>query len=182
MKTFFHASAVLLSLCAVVCFSGCGDSSSRDEQSLSEEEWNSRYEQPPNEEIQYYRNGAEQGDPQAQYNLGLCYYEGRGVYQNMTSAVKWFRKAAEQGFAEAQMSLGCCYDRGEGVKRDMRVAVQWYRKAAEQGVTHAQYNLGSCYACGDGVTQDKVEAVKWYRKAAEAGDPKAMEELKKLGE
>jgi len=39
---------------------------------------------------------AEQGNVEAQYNLGVIYAEGRGVAKDETEAVSWFRKAAEQ--------------------------------------------------------------------------------------
>ena len=41
------------------------------------------------------RAKAEQGDAEAQFNLGSCYDNGEGVEMNKTEAVKWFRKAAE---------------------------------------------------------------------------------------
>ena len=52
-----------------------------------------------------YRVEAEQGDAMAQYNLGVCYYNGEGVAQNYAEAVKWWSKAAEQGQAEAKTAL-----------------------------------------------------------------------------
>ena len=66
--------------------------------------------------VQRYREAAEQGDAEAQSNLGVCYYFGEGVKKDKKEAVKWFRKAAEQGNALAQSSLGKCYDNGDGVK------------------------------------------------------------------
>ena len=76
---------------------------------------------------------AEKGDADAQYNLGVCYYNGYGVAQDKGEAVKWYRKAAEQGFADAQYWLGVCYYNGYGVAQDYDEAVKWIRKAAEQG-------------------------------------------------
>ena len=49
---------------------------------------------------------AEQGDANAQYNLGNMYIYGNGVPENDTEAVKWYRLAAEQGQANAQYNLG----------------------------------------------------------------------------
>jgi TPR repeat protein len=40
---------------------------------------------------------AEQGDVRAQTNLGLMFYTGQGVPQDLAVAVTWYRKAAEQG-------------------------------------------------------------------------------------
>jgi hypothetical protein len=50
---------------------------------------------------QWYREAAENGDPNAQYNLGTMHYHGRGVSQDSAEAARWFRKAAEQGDADA---------------------------------------------------------------------------------
>ena len=115
-----------------------------------------------------------QGNAPAQYELGVCYQNGKGVSKDMTEAVKWYRKAAEQGHATAQCSLGVCYDNGNGVSKNPEEAVKWYRKAAEQGHATAQNNLGVCYDNGEGVDKDMTEAVKWYRKAAEQGYAQAQ--------
>ncbi len=119
--------------------------------------------------IDELKKAAEQGDAQAQCNLGNCYALGKGVEKNLREAVKWYRKAAEQGDALAQCNLGACYDLGYGVEKNLSEAVKWYRKAAEQGNAPAQYNLGICYDFGKGVEKNPTEAVKWYRKAAEQG-------------
>ena len=119
----------------------------------------------PDEE-KWFRKAAEQGDANAQFNLGICYYDGKGVAKNPAEAVKWFRKAAEQGDARAQVQLGVCYEGGAGVTRNHFEAVKWYRKAADQGYAYAQYQLGGYYNLRE---KDFVEAAKWYRKAAEQG-------------
>ena len=56
--------------------------------------------------MKWWRQAAEQGHAEAQYNLGVCYEKGEGVAQDSSEAVKWFRQAAEQGVAEAQFWLG----------------------------------------------------------------------------
>jgi TPR repeat protein len=48
---------------------------------------------------------AEQGDADAQYNLGNCYILGMGVAQDKAKAAEWYRKAAEQGHEGAQKRL-----------------------------------------------------------------------------
>jgi TPR repeat protein len=121
-----------------------------------------------------YKARAEQGDAEAQFNLGFCYDDGRGVEKDYGEAVKWYRKAAEQNFAPAQFNLGYCYANGQGVRKDKTEAVKWYRQAADQNYTPAQSNLGWCYDNGCGVAKDYVEAVKWYRQAAEQGHAEAQ--------
>jgi TPR repeat protein len=124
--------------------------------------------------FQEYKTKAERGDAEAQFNVGYCYDDGRGVAKDFAEAVKWYRKAAEQNFAPAEFNLGYCYANGQGVRKDKEEAVKWFRKAAEQNYAPAQSNLGYCYDNGRGVAKDAGEAVKWYRQAAGQGHPEAQ--------
>jgi hypothetical protein len=117
---------------------------------------------------------AEQGDADAQYNLGVLYVEGNGVPQDHAEAVRWFRKAADQRITKAQYNLGLMYDNGEGVPQDYAEAVKWYTYAALQGMAEAQYNLGFMLEMGQGTRQEYAQAVMWYRLAAEQGNAKAQ--------
>ena len=45
---------------------------------------------------------AEDGNVEAQYQLGLAYYNGDGIKQNNNKAYYWFQKAIEQGCVEAK--------------------------------------------------------------------------------
>jgi tetratricopeptide (TPR) repeat protein len=103
-----------------------------------------------------YKARAEQGDAEAQFSLGFCYDDGRGVAKNYAQAVKWYRQAAEQNYAPAQFNLGYCYANGQGVRKNKTEAAEWFRKAAEQNYAPAQSNLGCCYDNGRGVDKDVV--------------------------
>lgn len=120
---------------------------------------------------------AEQGNPEAQSNLGDLYYYGNGVAQNYGKAEFWYRKAAEQGDAVAQNQLGVMYNFGKGVAQDYGKAVFWYRKAAEHGNAKAQSNLGAMYKEGFGVAQDYRKALFWYAKSAKQGDASAQNNI-----
>ena len=124
------------------------------------------------------RQAAEQGDAEAQYNLGFMYAEGRGVSKDEAEAVRWYRLAADQGLAGAQHVLAAMYADGRGVSKDEAEAVRWYRLAADQGYAKAQYTLGVMYADGLGVPKDEAEAVRWYRLAADQGLAGAQGDLK----
>ena len=52
------------------------------------------------------RRQAEQGDADAQNNLGVMYTTGKGVTEDAAEAMRWFRLAAEQGHTSAQYNLG----------------------------------------------------------------------------
>ena len=83
--------------------------------------------------LQEWRPLAEQGDADAQYNLGLMYLKGEGVLQDYAEAVKWYRLAAEQGIASAQTNIGVMYEYGDGVLPDNVRAHMWYNIAAANG-------------------------------------------------
>src|SRR6516165_652217 len=74
---------------------------------------------------------AEEGDPEAQFEVALAYAYGAAVPRNDLSATQWMRKAAEVGFAPAMANLGLMYQEGRGVSRDQKLALQWMQKAAD---------------------------------------------------
>ena len=69
---------------------------------------------------------AEDGNVSAQTNLGVMYYQGRGMdAPNYPEALRWYRIAAMQGYPDAQFNLGLAHMEGKGVARDFKV---FYRK------------------------------------------------------
>jgi len=54
------------------------------------------------EAADWCRWAADQGDPGAQYNLGVCYAEGRGVPPDCVQAHLWLDLASSQGVAKAK--------------------------------------------------------------------------------
>ena len=121
--------------------------------------------------LKLWRPLAEQGNPTAQYQVGILYAEGTGVVQSDVIASAWFQRAAAQGVAAAQYNLGVSYAEGLGLAKDDVAAVKWFRRAADQGMAYGQLNLGLMYAAGRGVPQDNVEAVKWLELAIFALPP-----------
>jgi len=113
-----------------------------------------------------YKSLAERGSPVAQSNLGLMYYNSRGVSQDYAEAMKWFKKAADQGDAVGQYYMGLMYYDGKIVPQNYAEATKWFRKAADQGDADAQYSLGLMYAIGKGVPQDYVLAYMWLNLAS----------------
>ena len=139
------------------------------------------------EAVRWYRQAADEGDPEAQYNLGVMYNFGRGVPQSDAQAMMWYREAAGQGIADAAFRLGFMYASGAGypiwlhdqfydeeafdnagrdVPQDDAEALKWHRIAAEQGHALAQYSLGVMYVDDKGVPRDDVQAHLWFNLAA----------------
>jgi TPR repeat protein len=80
-----------------------------------------------------FKLAAEQGDANAQFNLGCMYHNGDGTKRDVKRAFELFTLAAEQGLANAQANLGCMYAKGAGVEESSATAREWFQKAAAQG-------------------------------------------------
>ena len=50
---------------------------------------------------EWCKKAAEQGNADAQNNLGVMFAKGKGVKQDSAKAVAWYKKAAEQGQDDA---------------------------------------------------------------------------------
>ncbi|KAG9288683.1 hypothetical protein G9A89_004302 [Geosiphon pyriformis] len=120
--------------------------------------------------FELFSKAAEVGHTTAQYNLGLCYLNGKGTTKNEEKAFELYSKAAEVGHTTAQYNLGLCYLNGKGTTKNSENAFELYLKAAEAGNTNAQTNLGNCYLNGEGTTKNSEKAFELFSKAAEAGD------------
>ncbi|MEJ2200278.1 MAG: tetratricopeptide repeat protein [Desulfuromonadaceae bacterium] len=126
------------------------------------------------------RLAAEQGDCNAQYELGYRVLKAKGQKPDYREVVKWFRRAAEQGHAEAQYGLALRYLFGQGVEKNFSVAVDWLQKAAEQGHADAQLSLGLRYYWGQGIDKDHELARHWFEKAAAQGQAEVRQYLASL--
>ncbi len=82
---------------------------------------------------------SQNGDANAQCNLGRHYENGYGVIKDLNKALYWYRKSAEQNYAEAYYHLGRFYENGRGVvASDLVDAFKMYLKASNQGYVEAR--------------------------------------------
>ena len=149
--------------------------------------------------VLWWQKAAEQGEPQARFNLAVHLLERSperrdealalleaSAAQGFTDAqtrlallrgrdhpdsLSLLRASAEDGDAMAMNELATAYADGRGVARDGSAAASWYRKALERGELRAAVGLGALYESGLGVPKDPIEALRLYRRAAEAGLP-----------
>ena len=128
------------------------------------------YGQPDFEETKLR---AEQGDPFAQFNLGIMYELGDSIPQNYSEAVRWYRAAAQLGNDPAMYNLAIKLEDGIGVQENDVEAALWYRISAEHGYIDSQYNLGLMYFYGNGVPENHVRAYMWWSVAAAQGYERA---------
>lgn len=122
---------------------------------------------------------AQQGDSEAQYNLGVMYDEGLGVPENNMTAAIWYTLSAEQGDADAQYNLAHMFVNGEGVQQNNKTAYMWARLAAAQESADAQSLLGLLA----GLEEDAIHSYMWLTLALYNGadyDTSMRESIKKL--
>ena len=84
------------------------------------------------------RKLADEGNAEAQWQLGALYHSGDGFPQSDTQAVQWYLRAAQQGYVPAQAALGSFYWAGRGVQQDYSEAYFWSQLALARGDEHSK--------------------------------------------
>ena len=113
-------------VCAVVAFAMAASSSVAGQQRS--------YMRDPYAAAARVVRAAENGNIDAEAQLGWMYSTGRGVPQNFFEASRWYYLAAVQGHAEAQFQLGLLYNKGQGVPQDYVLSYMWLNLSASQAI------------------------------------------------
>ena len=111
----------------------------------------------------------------ANLELGLMFFNGKGVIKDYSLAKQYLEKAAAVNEDDWNIYAVCFslrYD-SEKTKED-----EWFNQACEYGFAMAQYNLGLLYHNGFGVDRDIVKAYQYYKKAADKEYEQAVTALK----
>lgn len=88
--------------------------------------------------IEWYMEAIQRGGVEANYFLGLIYYEGKGgVPQDHSRALSNLLLAAKHGVPKAQLIAGKMYEEGLGIRRDYKEAYYWYEIASKMGMPEA---------------------------------------------
>jgi len=127
-------------------------------------EWQAVVESPPGSVSDAVR-------AETLYAIGMLFWTGQGVQQDVYEAASWLLLAAEMYQPGAQNKLAYLYSVGQGVKQSDFEALKWWQAAANQGDPDAQYNLGVAFRDGLGVTPNPEKSMLWFREAAVNGDP-----------
>lgn len=126
--------------------------------------------------------------PLARYNLGVLYFNGRGVAKNDSQALELFRKSIQIPQSSAILAL-TAYKKGDSAeawkwaneaatranplgfyllgrmlyeKQDYKEAFGWLTKASQNNEPNAPAILSKMYEQGQGVPQDKKIAAGWW--------------------
>jgi TPR repeat protein len=91
--------------------------------------------------VDLLRRAAEQGNNDAEYNLGVCLRRGIGIPADVNAARRYYRSAALSNHVSAQLALGDLIAESATSDSDWSEAMHWYRLAAENGNTNAKARL-----------------------------------------
>lgn len=120
--------------------------------------------------IHYLRNAATNDHPQANFQMGVLYLEGRGVPRANSFAFQYFLKAEKLGSAEVLDYLAWCYLKGKGTICDPQKALKLYMRLYKDGNLKAGLALGNfCYE-GRIVPKDHAKAVRYLQDALRGKD------------
>ena len=121
---------------------------------------------------------AEQGDPEAQYELGRLYELGIGVDQDVERAIELFREAADADYPDAINDLGFLHFQGGlGVPRDPKRAIALFERAANLRHPEAMFNYAALI--DDGIVEGKSleDAARYLYDSLRSGNEETLNQL-----
>jgi uncharacterized protein len=92
--------------------------------------------------VELFRRAAEQGNVDAEYNLGVCLKRGLGVPADSSAAERSYRSAGERSHASAQLALADLIAARATTDEERLDATRWYRLAADNGNELAKMRVG----------------------------------------
>ena len=122
---------------------------------------------------------ANQGDPHAQYLMGLLYRDGGLLVPDAEQAKRWLEGSAQE-LPDAQYALGKLYLSDNPDIHDPAKGLYWLQQAANSGHEYAAYRLGKEYLTGENISKDTTRAAAYLRQAAKQANPYAQYLLGKL--
>ena len=111
---------------------------------------------------------ANAGEAQAQFDLALCYANGKGVEKNSERAFDWHKKTAKQGYMSAQLAMGLYYLLGVDKQQTEKLINKWVMKQGKEKSVDSTLDLAVTLAIDEKFTKanDKLAFI-WFKKAAD---------------
>lgn len=127
--------------------------------------------------FEFQQKLANGGNAQAQYTLGTMYESGRGVEQNLATAIGWYKKSAAQNYKAAKNRLVYLDVKQKGLKTAPKPWLKGLTNDARNGDGESLMLLGIMYGEGTGVKQNFNESIKLLKQAKIKRTSGAEEEL-----
>ena len=131
------------------------------------------------EHIEHLIRAAEDGDMEANLELGLAYKDGKGVIKNFSKAVEYFFKAGKLGSGDAVYELKECYQNRVGVEK---------KQAGRKGMWLRMVLIDNHYKCKKYMVDISIDlklpskerlkyVKKWHEFLPETDEERRLKEL-----
>lgn len=138
-------------------------------------------EQSWDKAISMLQFSADNGNADAQWELGLMHEFSDKVERDLTKALELYNKSADGGSPIGLYMVAHCYQHGIAVEEDKGISDSIYTKAfnefsrlAEDEDIYVLNFLGSAYFWGDGVEVNREKAFHYYMISAKKGNPETQ--------
>ena len=121
------------------------------------------------------RKAAKLGHCEAEYLLGMSYFEGIGISQNWEEAREWLSKSVAHGYPNAMYQLGFMFHYGIGTEPDIMKALELYTNSADLGYGKAMKMLGKTYKSGELGMLDLDRSLHYYEQSFDILYEQALE-------
>lgn len=108
--------------------------------------------------VAWLEESAKRGHGNAEYLLGIFYWNGIAVPADKTKGFELIRRAAMHGVPNAQYHLAMIYELGLERPADPQSANEWLQRAMDNGNTDAAFILAMKYADGIDMPKDAKRA------------------------
>lgn len=121
----------------------------------------------------YFGKAAIQGNPEAMYNVAICYDGGFGVQADIAQALAWYKKAADNGVPEAQLKTAVFAES----QNQPEVAFKYYKMLADAGEDSIMLQVALSLLNGYGVEPNPELAAEYLLASARKGNLRAQVRL-----
>ncbi len=130
------------------------------------------------EAFKLYSQATKMGLKEAQYDLAVLYFYGKGVPVDRKRTAELIKPLADKMMPEAEELLAVMYYNGVGVERNIDEAWKYFQKGIVLENPEALLYGGLCLVNSGSVDAEKAQKiVKYWTKAAELGNATAMLDL-----
>ena len=126
--------------------------------------------------VESFKGAVKHQNAQAQYNLGMIYYNGEIVLRDYDQGIYWIFMAAKQNHADAQFTVSRMFEKGQGTRVDHNQADFWLGKAVDNHSADAQFLRGKYLYKKNISSRENVDrGLLYLKKSADQGNVDAKE-------
>lgn len=108
---------------------------------------------------------ARDGNSEANFKLGIIYFKGDQIKQDLVKAMKYFQRAAVSGHIKAKYNTGVIYANKNYQNFNYKKAFEVFSELSALNHPKSKYKLGIFLLYGLGVDKDYKKAVKLFEEA-----------------